>query len=88
MKPQYSSQDEEVVQAANRCAVCAVASFTLSYKEEERDRVSAMGMFFSSHSFSRLFLTCEEHTARKAEWTTSRRRNRSSTYGFKTTGSE
>ena len=47
------------MQAGNCCAVCAVASFTVSYKEEERD------MFFSSHSFSRLFLNSEEHTAKK-----------------------
>lgn len=42
------------------CCLCRCLFHSFSYKEEERDRVSAMGMFFSSHSFSRLFLTCEE----------------------------
>lgn len=70
------------------CCVCCCLFHSLSWKEEERDRVSAMGMFFSSHSFSRLFLTCEEQTARKGEWTRRRRRrrNRSPTCGTETTG--
>lgn len=38
------------------CCVCRCLFHSLSYKEEERRRVSAMGMFFSSHSFSRLSL--------------------------------
>lgn len=46
------------------CCVCFCLFHSLSKKEEKRDRVSAMGMFFSSPSFSRLFLTCEEQTAR------------------------
>lgn len=76
----YSTQDEEVLQAANRCALCAVASFTLSYKDKQSNRISAMGIFFSSHCFSRLFFTCEDQTAREKEWTMRRRRRRRNTF--------
>lgn len=40
LSPPYSSQDEEVLQVANCCAMCAVASFTLSYKSKERNCLS------------------------------------------------
>ncbi len=70
------------------CCVCCCLFHSLSCKEEERG--SAMGMFFSSRSFSRLFLTREEQTARKGEWTRRRRRrrrrNRPPTCGIQTTG--
>lgn len=44
---QYSSQDEEVLQAANRYAVCAVASFTLSHTKRKRGTECRLQACFS-----------------------------------------
>lgn len=83
--PQHSSQDEEVMQAANRCAVSAVASFTLSHTKRKRGTGSLPWACFSPLTvFPDLSLTREEQAARKGEQTKRRRRRRYPTCGIET----
>lgn len=54
---QYSSQDEEVLLAANRYAACAVASFTLSHTKRKRGTVCRLQACFSPLTvFPKFFL--------------------------------
>lgn len=54
--PLQSSQDEEVLQAANGRTACAVASFTLWYKVKDGQSLRLGHVFLPSHFFHFFFL--------------------------------